>query len=66
VKQSGGTSGKVFKWKEVEVEPGAGLEISKSQRIQDFTTRKHHPGRHRVEVMVNGEVFAEAAFQLTL
>jgi 3-methyladenine DNA glycosylase AlkC len=66
VKQSGDTSGKVFKWKEIELEPGEVLEVSKSQRIQDFTTRKHHAGRHRVEVMVNGEVFADAAFQLAL
>lgn len=66
VKQSGDTSPKVFKWKETEAGPGAVLQVSKNQRIQDFTTRKHHAGRHRVEVMVNGEVLAESEFRLSL
>lgn len=60
VKQSGGTSEKVFKWKELELAPGEALRLSKRQTIRDFTTRKHHPGRHRVEVQVNGERMAVA------
>ena len=64
VKQSGDTSAKVFKWKEATLEAGATLELAKSQRLQDFTTRKHHPGQHRVEAMVNGERMAEASFTL--
>lgn len=66
VKQSGGTSAKVFKWKEATVGAGAALSLTKSQRIQDFTTRKHHPGRHVVAVTVNGEKVAEGAFELLL
>lgn len=64
VKQSGATTKKVFKWKETSIDPGESLELIKRQRIQDFTTRKHHPGRHRVEVLVNGEVLGEQAFDL--
>ena len=64
VKRSGGTSAKVFKLKEVALEAGAKLAIVKRQRVQDFTTRKHHPGSHRVELLMNGEVFAEGAFAL--
>jgi hypothetical protein len=64
VKKSGATSAKVFKWKECTLEPGAVLTLAKSQRIVDFTTREHHPGKHAVDVIVNGEVMASAEFVL--
>jgi 3-methyladenine DNA glycosylase AlkC len=64
VKQSGGTSEKVFKWKELDLAPGDSLTITKRQTIRDFTTRKHYPGEHRVEVQVNGERLAEGIFEL--
>jgi hypothetical protein len=64
VKHSGGTSAKVFKWKETTVGSGEVLELAKSQRIQDFTTRKHHSGKHVVEVMVNGDRKAGGVFVL--
>jgi hypothetical protein len=66
VKQSGSASTKVFKWKEVTLAPGEKLTLSKRQRVRDFTTRKHHAGKHLVEVMVNGERVAEDAFHLSL
>lgn len=66
VKQSGAGSAKVFKWKELTLAPGETLTLTKRQRIRDFTTRKHHAGRHAVDVMVNGERFAEAMFDLKL
>ena len=64
VKQSGATSAKVFKLKELTLAAAEKLTIAKRQRIQDFTTRKHHPGSHRVQLLVNGEVFAEGVFVL--
>ncbi len=66
VKQSGAASAKVFKWKELTLAPGETLTLTKRQRIRDFTTRKHHVGQHAVDVMVNGERFAEAMFDLRL
>ena len=66
VKASGAASAKVFKWKETTLAPGESLTLAKRQRIQDFTTRKHHAGKHAVELMVNGERFAEGAFVLSL
>ncbi|MEQ1858969.1 MAG: DNA alkylation repair protein [Chthoniobacteraceae bacterium] len=66
VKQSGTASAKVFKWKETTLAPGASLTLVKRQRIQDFTTRKHHAGKHAAELMVNGERIAEGAFNLVL
>jgi 3-methyladenine DNA glycosylase AlkC len=64
VKQSGGTSEKVFKWKEIDLGPGEIMTLEKRQTIRDFTTRKHHPGEHRVEVQVNGARLAEGTFGL--
>ncbi len=64
VKQSGAASEKVFKWKELDLAPGEKVILAKRQSIRDFTTRKHHPGAHRVELMINGERFAESAFDL--
>lgn len=65
-KASGGTSKKVFKLKELELPAKASIELSKRQRIVDFSTRKHHPGRHEVEILVNGKSKAHAAFELVL
>jgi 3-methyladenine DNA glycosylase AlkC len=65
-KQSGASSEKVFKWKETTLASDASVDLTKRQRLQDFTTRKHHPGRHRVELMVNGARLAEAAFVLSV
>jgi len=64
VKQSGGSSEKVFKWKELELGPGETVSLEKRQTIRDFTTRKHYPGNHRVEVQVNGARLAEGKFGL--
>ena len=64
VKQSGVTSAKVFKLKEMTLGAGESVTLTKRQRVQDFTTRKHHPGSHRVQLMMNGEVCAEGAFTL--
>ena len=64
VKSSGAAAAKVFKWKELTLEPAASLKLEKSQRIQDFTTRKHYPGRHKVVLLVNGHEVAESVFVL--
>jgi 3-methyladenine DNA glycosylase AlkC len=65
VKSSGATSAKIFKWKVVEADPGMELSLSKGLRLQDFTTRKHYPGLHRVVVHANGSPVAEESFVLT-
>jgi 3-methyladenine DNA glycosylase AlkC len=54
VKASGRTSAKVFKLREVELAPRASLTLAKTISFADLTTRKHYPGRHRVDVLVNG------------
>lgn len=64
VKKSGGSSKKVFKLKEINLPAGGQKELSISQAVRDFTTRKHYPGHHRMELIVNGETVAEGGFEL--
>lgn len=63
---SGRASEKVFKWKQVRLAPGETLVLAKRQTIRDFSTRKHHAGRHVVELQVNGRRLARATFTLAL
>ena len=56
VKASGGTAPKVFKLREIVLKPLATLGLRKSQILRNFSTRKHYPGRHRIEIQINGKV----------
>ncbi|AFM12386.1 DNA alkylation repair protein [Turneriella parva] len=59
VKAGGSTSKKVFQITEREFEKGSRHNFSKKHRFQNFTTRKHYAGAHRIVVAVNGEQKAE-------
>ena len=65
-KANGKTSPKVFKWKVAHLLPNTPLEITKKHAIKKITTRKYYPGEHRVEVMINGQSFGEASFELVM
>ncbi|OYQ34626.1 DNA alkylation repair protein [Niveispirillum lacus] len=60
----GKAAGKVFKLKNVDLPPGRRVKLEISQVIRDFSTRRHYPGRHRVELIINGAVWAEGDFTL--
>lgn len=60
----GKTAAKVFKWKAIDLAAGETAALSIRQTIRDFSTRRHHPGLHRIELIVNGETMAETAFDL--
>ena len=63
-KKSGEALPKVFKLKEVNLQPKQRLSISKQHRFMDFTTRKHYSGKHFVEIIVNGKVAGSKSFDL--
>lgn len=65
VKSRGAAFEKVFKWTELQLPAHQSIHLSKTQLIRDFTTRKHHPGHHRIELQINGQRLAEAGFDLT-
>lgn len=60
----GKSAPKVFKLKSFTLAGRDSATLSISQTIRDFTTRRHHPGRHRVELIVNGRRVGEASFEL--
>jgi hypothetical protein len=63
-KANGSLSPKVFKWTE-KVLPGRGtLNLTKQQPFRDVSTRKHNPGMHQIEVMINGQPVARKGLRL--
>lgn len=64
VRPHGRTAAKVFKLKTFDLVAGATATLTTRQTIRDFSTRRHHAGRHVVELLVNGQVRATAAFAL--
>jgi 3-methyladenine DNA glycosylase AlkC len=63
VKASRKTSPKVFQIKEVEMNPGI-HSIVKKHSFKNLSTRKHYPGIHKLEIVVNGVVKAETTIKL--
>ncbi len=66
VKADGSTSPKVFKGWQLVLAPKASVTLEKRHPLKPITTRRYHPGRHRVTLQVNGAAVAEAAFTLAL
>lgn len=64
VKANGATSPKVFKGGEVTLEPGARATIRKTVSVRQHSTRRHYPGRHRIEVILNGVTVDGPSFEL--
>lgn len=64
VKASGKTSAKVFKLKVLDLAPKETVRLSKTVSTAEMTTRKHHAGVHRVDVLLNGQARALGVFEL--
>lgn len=64
VKASGTARAKVFKLRVVELPPGGEVEVRKRISLAQMTTRRHHAGRHEVELVVNGRRFPAARFEI--
>ncbi|MEX1118230.1 MAG: hypothetical protein WEB60_05485 [Terrimicrobiaceae bacterium] len=54
VKANGKTSPKVFKLATVDLPPLTCIPLEKSLSLKDLTTRRHHPGHHHIEALING------------
>jgi 3-methyladenine DNA glycosylase AlkC len=66
VKANGGTSAKVFKGWTLELAAGERRRLAKQHSLREITTRRYHGGRHRVELLVNGQAVAESHFDLAV
>lgn len=64
VKANGTATAKTFKWAVVELAPDESRSLRKSHAVRPITTRRYHPGRHRVEMLVAGSPLAGAGFDL--
>ncbi|MBY8822434.1 DNA alkylation repair protein [Sphingomonas colocasiae] len=60
----GKRAAKVFKLKTFELAAADSVALGIRQQIKDFSTRRHHPGSHEVELIVNGQTVACAGFDL--
>ena len=63
-KANGSTSPKVFKLRTVELPSGGVASFRKRLSLADLTTRRHHPGMHRVEALINGTPEVVGEFHL--
>lgn len=60
----GKTAAKVFKLRTFGLSAGQTARLEIRQAIRDFSTRRHYPGRHEVELIVNGLTMATSAFEI--
>ncbi len=65
VKANGTTRPKVFKGAEVVIGPDDEATIRKTVSIAQQSTRTHHPGTHRVEILLNGVAHPGGSFEVT-
>lgn len=65
VKARGQAAPKVFKVKRVELAPRQRLELQTAFSLAVHTTRVPRPGRHAVDVLINGRATPAGAFHVT-
>ncbi len=65
MKANGKLSKKVFKITENTYLPGT-HPFKRKHSFQDYSTRKHYPGQHKISIIINGEELAEMSFTLNL
>jgi hypothetical protein len=61
---SGPRPPKVFKGWALTLQPGEHRPLVKRHSLRPVTTRRLYPGAHTVDVRVNGQVLAQAGFEL--
>lgn len=66
VKADASTCAKVFKGWQLTLAKGEHRALAKRHSMREITTRRYHPGAHRVDLMANGQVVASASFVLAL
>ena len=64
-KQDGRTSPKVFKGWRVTLPAGGELHLTKRHSLKVVTTRRYYPGKHAVDININGTTGASGHFTLT-
>ncbi len=65
VKANGGTRPKVFKLRTLTMQPGEKAVFFAKVSLVTMTTRRHFPGPHRIDAIVNGESHPLGGFEVT-
>lgn len=65
VKANGSASPKVFKMSTLTLAPGERQTIGKTISLAPMTTRRHYPGEHTVELLLNGKTHPLGSFRLS-
>jgi 3-methyladenine DNA glycosylase AlkC len=65
-KANGATRPKVFKLTTRKLKPGEVLAVEKRHSFRPIGIRPYYPGRHAIEIQINGQVHARAEFGLTV
>src|SRR5262245_50426596 len=65
IKANGKASPKVFKLKELSLAARETARLEKKVSLAEMTTRKHYPGKHVVDVVVNGQTKPLGSFVLS-
>ncbi|XOV83988.1 MAG: DNA alkylation repair protein [bacterium] len=65
LKANGRHSIKVFALKELQLDADSQIELVKQLTFKPLTTRVLYPGKHRVELSVNGQICEAREFELT-
>jgi 3-methyladenine DNA glycosylase AlkC len=60
----GRTAPKVFKLRLLDLAPGQAVALAKRITLADLTTRRHYPGVHQVELLLNGRALPLGGFEL--
>lgn len=64
MKSNGETAPKVFKLKKLDLAKGEDLHIEKQHSFVQINTRKYYPGKHVLELQINGESMGKIDFVL--
>ena len=64
MKSNGKTSPKIFKIRTKNIKKGESLTVCKKQSFKLISTRKIYPGKHKMEILINGVAFDSLGFHL--
>ncbi|WP_437735484.1 DNA alkylation repair protein [Sorangium sp. So ce1335] len=64
VKANGATRPRVFKLRKLILPPSGRAEIAGKVSFEEMTTRRHYPGRHRIDAMINGVAHPLGQFEV--
>jgi 3-methyladenine DNA glycosylase AlkC len=64
IKANGASKPKVFKLKQLTLAAGKTVTLAKTVALHEMTTRKHYPGRHYIDVVINGVAQPLGEFEL--